>query len=220
MRSLAQPIPASGATSPTMTPVATLLTVLSLTLVYGTLRYCVFGTTEWSQLPLFVVNKSISWSGLTLLALAYLRRDKSAARDLGVLGAFLIGGHVLMSLALLSPASYAKLFDGARLNAEGGGALLAGVAALVVLALPAIATLPGVHAALGEPRWLRWQRAGYWTLAIAVIHCALLGWRGWLTPEKWAAGMPPITLLAVLTAAAPLVRKAFRRRTERRVAGA
>lgn len=194
-----------------MTPIVTLLTVLGLTLTYSTLRYCVFGTTEWSQLPLYVMNKAVSWTALTLLALAYLRREKSVARDLGVLGVFLAVGHVLMSLALLSPANYAKLFDGARLNAEGGGALLAGITAVVLLALPAIATLPGVHGALGEPRWLRWQRAGYWALAIAAVHCALLGWKGWLTPEKWAAGMPPITLLSVVTAAAPLVRRALRR---------
>lgn len=191
-----------------MKPVSTLLTILALTLTYSILRYHVFGTVEWSQLPLYVVNKSVSWTGLTLLALAYIRREKATARDLGVLGAFLICSHIVMSLALLSPAYYAKLFEGARLNGWGSGVLLAGVSAAVVLALPAIATLPGMHAALGEARWLRWQRAGYWTLALAATHCALLGWKGWLTPGSWQGGLPPITLLGFITALAPLARKA------------
>jgi DMSO/TMAO reductase YedYZ heme-binding membrane subunit len=198
-----------------MKPVATLLTILALTLTYSILRYNVFGTVEWSQLPLYVVNKAVSWTGLTLLALAYMRRDKSAARDLGVLGAFLVGGHIVMSLAMLSPAYYAKLFDGPRLNGWGSGVVLAGLSAAVVLALPAIATLPGMHAALGEARWLRWQRAGYWTLALTAIHCALLGWKGWLTPGSWQGGLPPITLLSFLTAVAPLARKAVVRRGAR-----
>lgn len=198
-----------------MRPVPTLLTILALTLTYSILRYHVFGTVEWSQLPLYVLNKAVSWTGLTLLALAYMRRDRSAAREFGVLGAFLAGGHVVMSLAMLSPAYYAKLFEGARLSGWGSGVVLAGVSAAMVLALPAIATLPGVHAALGEARWLRWQRAGYWTLALAAAHCALLGWKGWLTPGAWQGGLPPITLLGFLTAIAPLARKALVGRGER-----
>lgn len=187
-----------------MTPVRSLLTLLSLTLAYSIVRYHVFGDVPWAQLPLFVVNKAVSWTGLALLALAYLRRDKPAARDLGVLGLFLTGAHILMSLALLNPSNYAKLYAGARFTVWGEASLLAGVAAAAVLALPAIATMPGVHAALGEARWLRWQRAGYWTLALAALHCACLGWKSWLTPATWPGGLPPITLLSTLVALVPL----------------
>ncbi len=196
-----------------MTPPATLTLILIMTLAYSVARYHVFGDVPWAQMPLYVMNKSVSWTGLTLLALAYLRRDKPAARDLGVLGLFLTGAHLAMSFALLSPAYYAKLYGGARLTATGEGAILAGVAAAAVLALPALGTLPGVREALGNARWLRWQRAGYWALALTAAHCALLGGKGWFAPETWPAGLPPITLLSFLTAVSPLAWKLRRRTT-------
>jgi DMSO/TMAO reductase YedYZ heme-binding membrane subunit len=197
-----------------MTPSATLILILALTLCYSILRYHLFGDVPWAQLPLYVLNKAISWSAVTLLALAYLRRNKPAARDLGVLGLFLAFAHILMSFSLLSPAYYAKFYSGPQLTAYAGAALLAGVAASVVLALPGIATLPGMGAALGDARWIRWQRAGYWALALTAAHCAFMGWQGWLTPAKWHGGLPPITLLGTLTALLPLVLK-FRARPER-----
>lgn len=190
-----------------MTPVATLLALLAATLLYSILRYHIFGDIPWAQLPLFVLNKAISWTALALLALAYLRRDKPTARDLGVLGLFLTGAHIAMSLAILNPGYYAKLYSGARLTALGEASLLAGIAAATVLALPAMATLPGMRAALGDARWLRWQRAGYWTLALTALHCALLGWTGWFTPANWPGKLPPITLLSFLIALAPLLWK-------------
>lgn len=197
-----------------MTPSATLILILTLTLCYSILRYHVFGDVPWAQLPLYILNKAISWSAVTLLALAYLRRNKPAARDLGVLGLFPAFAHILMSFSLLSPAYYAKSYSGPQLTAWAGAALLAGVGAVVVLLLPGVATLPGMRAALGDARWLRWQRAGYWTLALTAAHCAFMGWQGWLTPAKWHGGLPPITLLGTLTALLPLVLK-FRARPER-----
>lgn len=198
-----------------MTPVTILLTTFALTLTYSVVRYNVLGPVEWSQIPLFIMNKAVSWTGLTLLALAYIRRDKCAARDLGICGAFLTGGHVVMSLAMLTPAYYASSFAGARLSGWGSGAMLAGVAATAALAPPVIATLPGMQAALGVTRWLSWQRAGYWTLALTAVHCALLGWKGWLAPGSWYGGLPPISLLSFLIALAPLSRLAVSRRGSR-----
>jgi DMSO/TMAO reductase YedYZ heme-binding membrane subunit len=197
-----------------MTPNATLILVLSITLAYSILRYHVLGDIPWAQLPLFVFNKAVSWSGLVLLALAYIRRDKAAARSLGVRGLFLTGIHIVMTMAILSPGYYAKLYDGARLNALGEGALLAGIAAAAALVLPALATMPGMHAELGEPRWLRWQRAGYWTLALTAVHCLLLGAKSWPAPATWPGGLPPITLLAFAAAIAPLLWKLAARRSD------
>lgn len=196
-----------------MTPSTTFLLILILTFAYSVVRYHVFGDVPWAQMPLYVMNKAVSWSGLTLLALAYLRRDKPAARDLGVLGLFLTGAHIAMSFSIMSPAYYAKLYEGGRLTAWGEGAILAGVGAAVVLALPALGTLPGVREALGDARWLRWQRAGYWALALTASHCALLGGKGWFAPQSWPGGLPPITLLSFLMAVAPLAWRLRRRTT-------
>jgi len=35
----------------------------------------------------------------------------------------------------------------------------------------------------------------------------VFGLKGWLTPEKWPWGFPPISMLAAITAAIPLIAK-------------
>ena len=41
-------------------------------------------------------------------------------------------------------------------------------------------------------------------LAFVVVHLVALGLRGWLAPADWTAGLPPISLLAVVAALVPL----------------
>jgi len=185
----------------------TLLIVLAATFVYASVRYNVFGDVPWSQLPLYVSNKAISWTAVTLLALAYLSRGKQFASECGVLGLLLAIAHVLMTPPIQSPAYYNKFYAGQHLTVTIEASLLAGVIAVIVLVFPGVASIPGVRASIGEERWLRWLRAGYWALALTALHCALQGWSGWFTPAKWPGYMPPITLIATLTALAPIVVK-------------
>lgn len=183
----------------------TLLIVLAVTFVYSGLRYHVFGGVPWSQLPLYVTNKATSWAALTLLALAYISRDGRFAREAGMLGLLLSATHVILSQTILDPAYYDKLYVGAHFSAIAETALLAGVGAATVLIIPAVATLPGVRANLGEDRWRRWLRAGHPGLALVALHCALLGCKGWFAPGTWPGYMPPITLIATLIALAPML---------------
>jgi DMSO/TMAO reductase YedYZ heme-binding membrane subunit len=69
---------------------------------------------------------------------------------------------------------------------------------------PAITTLPGMAKALGGWCWKRSQRAGYIALVLVVGHLVTLGLKGWLTPEKWPAGLVPISLIALVVALVPL----------------
>jgi hypothetical protein len=48
---------------------------------------------------------------------------------------------------------------------------------------------------------------GYLCLSLIVAHMVVFGLKGWLAPEKWPWGLPPISLLAVTAAAIPLVAK-------------
>ncbi len=123
-------------------------------------------------------------------------------------GCFLAGVHAFFSLALLTPAYYAKYFnpDG-RLNLEGEVALTVGVIALFLLMAPAITTLPMMPKAIGGRRWKRNQRLGYVALAFVVAHLVALGLKGWLAPAGWNGGLPPISLVALLAALVPLVVK-------------
>ncbi len=55
----------------------------------------------------------------------------------------------------------------------------------------------------------RWRnlRAGYIALPPVVVHLVVLGIRGWLAPQGWNGGIPPVSLVAVVAALVPLLVK-------------
>jgi DMSO/TMAO reductase YedYZ heme-binding membrane subunit len=180
-------------------------------------RYHLAGDVEWRHFPLFILNKATSLAAVFFVASSYLIgkiirwHDHDPALRLvvikfcGLMGFFLAAVHAFFSLALLSPAYYGKYFDDVgRLNLEGEIAMSVGVIALFFLLAPAITTLPGMPKAIGGWRWKRNQRAGYIALAFVVVHLVALGFKGWLAPQGWNGGMPPISLIAVIAALVPL----------------
>jgi hypothetical protein len=44
-------------------------------------------------------------------------------------------------------------------------------------------------------------------LALVVVHLVVLGIKGWLAPKGWQAGIPPVSLVAVVAALVPLLVK-------------
>ena len=59
--------------------------------------------------------------------------------------------------------------------------------------------------AIGGWRWKRSQRAGYIALALVVVHLVVLGFKGWMAPQGWHGGIPPVSLVAVVAALVPLL---------------
>jgi len=195
-----------------------LITAATLTLAfaYAVVRYVVFGTVPAAQLPVFVLNKAIAVAALALVAMALAigparrlglgdKRWLTHRKALGVHGFVLAAVHSALTIAILSPRTYAKLHDAAgSLTFEGGLALLAGVATFVALVGPAITSPDVVRKSMTGAAWKQTQRAAVAALAIGLAHVAILGWRTWLTPEKWPGGMPPLTAIAVAVAAISL----------------
>ena len=204
--------------------------VFGSALVYAIVRYPLAGDVAWAHFPPFILNKATSLAAVFFVASSYLigkvfrwhDHDKAlrlvVIKFCGLMGFFLAGVHALLSLALLSPAYYAKYFlpDG-RLNLEGEVAIVVGVIAMFLLMAPAITTLPMMPKAIGGQRWKRNQRLGYVALAFVVVHLVALGLRGWLAPGGWNGGLPPISLLAVVAALVPLFvkRRLVREKRER-----
>ena len=189
-------------------------------LAYAVVRYHLAGDVAWRHFPLFILNKATSLAAVIFVACSYLVgkvihwHDQDHARRLvvikfcGLMGFFLAGVHAFFSMALLTPAYYAKYFDpDGRLNLEGEVALTVGVIALFLLLAPAITTLPMMPKAIGGRRWKRNQRLGYVALAFVVAHLVALGLEGWLAPADWNSGLPPISLVALLAALVPLLVK-------------
>ena len=191
--------------------------VFGASLVYAIIRYHIAGDVSWAHFPLFILNKATSLAAVGFIASSYLIGKvihwHDADRQLrlvvikfcGLVGFFMAGIHAFFSLALLSPAYYGKYFDpNGQLNLQGELALTVGIVALFLLMSPAIATLPMMAKAMGAARWKRGMRLGYITLLLVTIHLVVLGYKGWLVPQGWHGGLPPISLVAVVLAIIPL----------------
>jgi len=165
--------------------------VILLASAYATARYNVFGDVAWSEWPTLVLNKILALSALALLAIHTIRRrgvqETSARTIVGVAG-FLAAVHVLLSLVLLSPAYYGKLFNLDRLTASAGIAMLLGALAAATLAVGGkLLVGPDTR----EPR-----RYFAFISFVIGLHAAFQGFFGWFTPWNWPGGMPPISLLS------------------------
>ena len=196
------------------------LGVFLVCLGYAITRYNVFGGVEWIHLPFYVGNKALAFAGVALIALSYMigkwikvyRGQESRRRALtkfcGLTGASLIGMHICASLAMLSPVYYAKFFaETGKMNIWGELTFLFGVAGAAFLVFPVVTTLPHMYEALGGARWQKAQRMGYYCLLMACGHTFAMGWKGWITPETWHGGMPPITVLGFSIALLALLAK-------------
>jgi DMSO/TMAO reductase YedYZ heme-binding membrane subunit len=184
-----------------------LILVLLGTLAYAVVRYNVLQSVAWSNLPLFIGNKAVSFAGILLITLSYLTRAQEAGRFFGLAGFAAALLHTVMSFPLLSPPYYPTMYAGGRFNLSGELLLLTGALSLACFALAAVTSLPGMQEYLGRERWLGWQRAGYPGLLLAALHVLLRGSAGWFRPDTWPAYMPPITLLTFMIALLPVLVK-------------
>jgi len=194
--------------------------VFGACLAYAIVRYHFAGHVEWRHFPLFILNKATSLAAVFFVGASYLigkiirwhDHDKQlrlvVIKFTGLMGFFMAAVHAVMSVMLMNPAYFAKYFDGVgRMNLQGELGMATGVIALFFLTSPAITTLPMMPKALGGRRWKRSQRLGYVALLLVVVHLVALGYKGWLNPSGWYAGMPPISLIAVVAALIPLLVK-------------
>lgn len=180
---------------------------LALCLAYAVVRYHVFGPVAWSHLPLYTFNKAVAFAAAILLASAYLGGNGGFARRAGLAGFGFAALHSLMSLALLSPNSYPKLFEDGRPNLAGGISILCGCLPLLVWILLAVFSIPAAADGLPPDRFGTLRSLGYWALGLTGAHVAAMGWKGWTEPRSWPAGIPPITLLLFVVVVLPLGRK-------------
>ena len=189
--------------------------IFSVCLIYSFIRYITLGPEDMSQLPLYVMNKALSWAGLATIGLSRLLGHAAARKQAGLIGALMIGLHVVMSMLVLKPEYLRKFFDsmnGMKLTGAGEASMLAGVLGLGFLAWLLWATAAqanGSSDSNGNGSLLPW--VGRAVLICGALHVALMGWDIWFAPEKWAnyGHFPPITLLSFVTA---VVFLALRRR--------
>ena len=189
----------------------------AVTATYAISRYVVFGPIKVVHIPIFVLNKAFSWTGLTLLcatlALGPAARcwpDRYAAKLayrklLGLFGFMAVTGHVLLSLMVLNYGTYRGYFVQAfELNALAEFTLAAGAWGWLLLLPPMAVSIPQVRESISPRAWRSVQNCLPLVLLLAVVHM-LKDAPTWWQPRDWPGGMPPISLLTVLMAVAVLV---------------
>jgi hypothetical protein len=167
-----------------------LLAVLLLTTTYAVMRYAGFGDVSLNHLPGYLLNKGISMAAVVALFMAAQglvcsRRD--TYRFWSRASAHLASVHVMLSLALLSKGNYPKFFDNDRMNLTGEVMLLMGV--LAAYCFWRLAT---------ELRSSLARHLNSLVCALVAGHLFIMGYGGWLQPQKWHGGLPPITMICFI----------------------
>ena len=188
------------------------LGTLAATSGYAVLRYALVGPVPFSQLPVYLLNKSIAWSSLTLVCIALSTGALSRIapglfagwvrqrKFIGLSGFMLATVHLVMSLSILTPAYYPSFFDGpsSTFNLLGVLTVQSGVVSWMLLFTLMLVSIPSVQQSMSRQYWLRWQRGAGLGAALLGGGHVLYGFAGWWTPETWHGGLPPITLLSFL----------------------
>ena len=183
-----------------------ILILLALTFGYSILRYIVFKRVDLQQIPLYIGNKAISWTGLILLGLAPLVSIERR-RSLGQTGFLMILLHVILSLTIFNPTYFGKFYrEDGHMTALAEASMLAGGLGTVLLFKLFVhvgenhdhngSLIPGLGRAV---------------LVLTGLHVLLMGIKGWFHLETWPGMLPPITLLSFVNVVVFLVIRQLRR---------
>ncbi len=167
------------------------------------------------------MNKIISWAGITLIAISFLRRPKKKSAGeiktneftewAGITGFTLIAMHIFISLAILTPSYYPKFYADEKLTFWAELSMLMGILALFAFSIPAINSVTVIRASLQPDIWKSRLQIGYLGLMGTAAHTAFMGYSTWFDVQSWPGYMPPITLLATIIALIPLLLKLLKK---------
>jgi hypothetical protein len=187
-----------------------IVVVFLFSLVYAVMRYHIFEGVPPKDFALYVLNKCLALTAFILLTLTFtLGPAKSlgvgvpdpwleSRREIGSVSFLLALTHVFCSMLTFgSGGYYAKFFASeGGINAIGSWSMLLGVLSFV--------WLWGYYISFKTPHesdkdFLKLITSrGSLTLAalLSAGHVAVMGFKGWILPQDWPGGMPPITLVA------------------------
>lgn len=196
-------------TSSSKNAAATLITFTCIfSIGYAILRYHIAGPVPWKDLAFFTLNKGIALGAFILLTFNFsfgplknLGINVSegllnSRKALGMTGFLLALIHVFMSFMLFSPASYARFFlEDGTLTLVAGLSMLGGVIAFVLLWAYNLSFQTHLREDTKFIKFITSRKFLLFAMLFSLIHLFFMGYEGWLTPDKWHGGLPPISLI-------------------------
>ena len=188
-----------------------IFTTLLFSLLYVVIRYHIFGGVEWKDFPFFILNKAFAFSGFILITYNFSfgplknlgakipNSWLNARTTLAMTGFLLILIHALMSFLLFKVEMYGKFFEvDGTLTLPAGISMLGGILGFVLLWMMNITFQSYMREDKTFVTFITSRKFLLWALTFGGIHLFFMGYEGWLNPAGWHAGIPPVSLVAIL----------------------
>lgn len=188
----------------------TFFIVTIFSLGYAIVRYNIIREVPFENVPLYISNKAIAMAATILIGISFVmgplaRFSQGIVRHLylrkhvGLVGFALAAMHTLMSMILLGPAYYSRLYlASGKLTLVGESAMLFGVLAIVVFSIVSITSMPPIFKHMDFKQWQFVQRLGYLAYIFVMLHVYVMAYKGWSNPDAYSYGFIPVSLLSVL----------------------
>ena len=182
--------------------------IFLISMSYAILRYHILGPVPWKDLPFYILNKGNALSAFILLTINFSLgplkklgvrvpgRWMKSRKVLGIMGFLQSFVHVIMSFILLRPSIYEKFFtsDGS-LTLFTGLNLLGGITAFIFLWIYNISFNMELRKDKDLINFITSRYVTLFAIFMAGAHLFFMGFEGWLKPEGWHGGLPPISLV-------------------------
>jgi len=188
-----------------------IISTFLLSLLYVVIRYHVFGGVAWREFPLYTFNKTMALSGFLLVTYNFSfgplknigikipNTWLEARNTLAMTGFLFLLIHVFISFLLFSPAHYGKFFEAdGTLTLMAGLSMLAGIIGFVLLWMINITFQSYMRDNEAFVTYITSRKFLLWALIFGGLHLVFMGYSGWLNPSGWHAGIPPVSLVAML----------------------
>ncbi len=189
-------------------PRTTILFVFLLSILYACTRYVILGPVSATQIPLFIINKAISLSGLVFIVLSFVGKGDSLHKKLlGETGFLFTLSHIVISILLINETYFEKFFKAGEYNLTGGLSLLFGVMAFAMLLVISRSFAADLYPFLTQRNRYLLKTS---ILLLIALHVAIMGWEVWIAPHNWYGYFPPITLISFLIAFTGIIKVTIR----------
>ena len=183
----------------------------SFSLIYVVIRYHIAGGVPWKDFPFFILNKAISLTSFLLLTIVFSlnplnnlgvkisEKWQNSKSTLGMVSFILVLIHLLMSLMLFNPSNYPNFFEpDGTLTLFSGISMLAGILAFVVIWIINLSFKTYLKESKEFITFITSRKFLLIALVLGGVHLFFMGYNGWLTPELWQAGIPPVSLITFI----------------------